>query len=156
MCRDQTQMVVQQFLIFIEDQNFEGHREILTKDCAFPYPHAAEDAPKEIFGREQIIEQTRVGGWKTRREMKVLDVGYAAVEDPEWAPIQWRNKSTTDDGKPYEQTFVNAIRLVDGKIKEFIEYYAPVVELAAGNPCVRTTDFKSPSDKATSQQGRYS
>ena len=57
---------------------------------------------------------------------------------PEWALIQWSNTSTTDDARPYDQQYVNVIRVVDGKIKEFNEYYNPLRELAAGNPRART------------------
>lgn len=70
--------------------------------------------------------------------MKVVDFRYAALADPEWALIQWSNTSTTDDGKPYDQTYVNVIRVVGGKMKEFIEYYNPLLELSAGNPRART------------------
>ncbi|MFQ6550360.1 nuclear transport factor 2 family protein [Aestuariibius sp. 2305UL40-4] len=154
MCRDRTRTVIEQFLKFTEDQNFDGHREILAEDCVFTYPYAAENAPSEIAGREKIVEQALIGGWQTRQSMKVLEMNYAALEDPEWALIQWRNTSVTNDDRPYDQTFVNVIRVVDGKIIEFIEYYDPLVELAAGNPRARTTGSEQPREGVTSSQGQ--
>ena len=133
-----TRNVVELFLKYTEDRNFDGHREILAEDCVFTYPYAAEGAPDRIEGRDEIIERALIGGWKTRRHMKVVDFKYDALADPEWALIQWSNTSTTEDGKPYDQTYVNVIRVVGGQMKEFIEYYNPLRELSDGNPRART------------------
>ncbi|RMB02003.1 nuclear transport factor 2 family protein [Eilatimonas milleporae] len=133
-----TRSVVEQFLKYTEEQDFDGHRAILAEDCVFIYPYAAEGAPERIEGRDAIIERALIGGWKTRKSMKVVGFKYDALADPEWALIQWSNTSTTDEGKPYDQQYVNVIRVVDGKMKEFIEYYNPLRELAAGNPRART------------------
>jgi ketosteroid isomerase-like protein len=134
----QTQDVIHKFIEYTEKNNFDGHSAIIADDCVFIYPYAADGAPERIEGRDQIIERALVGGWKTRRHMEAFDVEYSPLLDPEWALIQWRNESTTDDGKPYNQRYVNVVRVVDGKMKEFREYYNPVVELDAGNPRART------------------
>ena len=133
-----TRKVVELFLKYTEDQNFDGHRETLSEDCVFTYPYAAEGAPERIEGRDQIIQRALIGRWKTCKHMKVVDFRYDALADPESALVQWSNTSTTDDGQPYDRHYVNVVRVVDGKMKEFSEYYNPLRELAAGNPRART------------------
>lgn len=136
--KSSTRDVVELFLRYTENRDFDGHRKILAEDCVFVYPYAVEGAPDRIEGRASIIDRALIGGWKTRKTMKVVNFKYDALADPEWALIQWSNTSTTHDGKPYDQQYVNVIRVVDGKMKEFIEYYNPLRELAAGNPRART------------------
>ena len=59
--------IIERFLKYTEDRDFDGHREILAEDCVFIYPYAAEGAPERIEGRDTIIERTLVGGWKLPR-----------------------------------------------------------------------------------------
>lgn len=134
----QTLDVIEKFLSYTEQKDFDGHRQVLAENCVFAYPYATGGAPNRIEGREQIIERALIGGWKTRRDMKVFDVKYSPMLDPEWAVIEWRNESTTDAGKPYNQRFVNIIQVVDGEMTAFREYYNPIIELDAGNPRART------------------
>ncbi|WP_227269542.1 nuclear transport factor 2 family protein [Roseobacter weihaiensis] len=93
-----TKTVIERFLKFTETRNSDGHREILAEDCVFTSPYAAEDAPTRIEGRDAIIERALIGGWKTRKNMKIIDFRYDVLADPQWALIQWSNTSTTDDG----------------------------------------------------------
>lgn len=57
-----TRNVIELFLKYTEDRNFDGHREILAEDCVFTYPYAAEGAPERIEGSDEIIERALVGG----------------------------------------------------------------------------------------------
>lgn len=130
---------INDFLTTLGSGNVAATATLVAENAVFEYPYATEGAPERIEDREEIVRRALEGGLKTRRNLRFLDAQISPMLDPEWVVIEFRNESVTaDTNQPYNQHFLNLIRVIDGQIIYFKEFYNPIIELAAGNPRAKT------------------
>ncbi|MCG8348594.1 MAG: nuclear transport factor 2 family protein [Chloroflexales bacterium] len=132
---EQTKKVINAFLETLGRGDYESTGQLVAEDCVFEYPYAVDGAPKRLEGRANIVEHALLGGLKSRRDLKFFDLNIIPALDPKWVTIEFRNESiSTVNNQAYNQQFINIIRVQNGQITVFREYYHPDVERAGGNP----------------------
>ena len=96
-------------------------------DIVLEFPYAPAGRPTRVEGKAAVGEYLRaVPGQIDFEEVTRLDVHQTV--DPDTAVIEWaargRIKAT---GAPYEMTYVVVLTLADGLMKEYRDYWNPLV-----------------------------
>jgi ketosteroid isomerase-like protein len=118
-------IVVDQFFVALETQQFELLKEIFAEDGRQLNPYAPEGFPKSFDGAEGIYKQYS-GLTANFGQMKFPRTIYA-TDDPDFIFVQYRGEIAIKAGGKYENDYLGTFKLKDGKIIEYTEYFNQVV-----------------------------
>lgn len=113
----------------------DSFADMCAENVEFEAPYAPGGANK-IVGREKVAEYMPVVPQHYDIEELVETAQYRAT-DPEVVILEFvtKNGKGVKTGLPYDQRYINVIRVRDGKIIEYRDYWDPIVVLtAAGGP----------------------
>jgi ketosteroid isomerase-like protein len=101
-------------------------------DPTLEFPYAPDGLPRVVRGRDEVA-----GFWRsTRRMFRELiphDVSVHPMREPGLAMATWRSTGTTGgrEARPYRNSYVSMIRVSDGLIDRYCEYYDPLAGMRA-------------------------
>lgn len=103
--------------------------DLFTDDVIFEFPYAPEGLPRKLVGRTALAGHlARLGPLLEFDEMTLGDVypsGQTVVFE-----FSCRGRGTTT-GAAYNQNYVSVIRLREGRIAHYRDYWNPLVVLSA-------------------------
>lgn len=109
----------------------DSFSDMCAEDVAFEAPYAPGGA-KRIFGREEVANYMPVVPAFFSIDELVETAQYRST-DPEVVILEFyaRNGIGVKTGLPYDQKYINVIRVRDGKIVEYRDYWNPTTVLDA-------------------------
>ena len=123
--------VMQRYRTLLFAQRFDEWIELWADDGICEFPFAAEDGPKRLEGKAEIL------GYMTRFPSKFSIEGVDRLQihqclDPNTviAELAIRGRAS-GTGKPYNQQYVVVAQLRDGKLAHYREYWNPLVSAEA-------------------------
>jgi ketosteroid isomerase-like protein len=100
-------------------------------DGVWEMPFAPDPLPKVIEG-QKVIGHFADWLFAIAPDLRVVELSIEETKDPALVLMEVRLTSTlADSGRPYANTYCSLMRIVDGKIKLFREYFDPTVVLDA-------------------------
>lgn len=109
----------------------DSFADMCAEDVVFEAPYAPGGANK-IHGRETVAKYMPVVPEYFHIEELVETAQYRST-DPELVVVEFyaKNAHGVKTGLPYDQRYINVIRIRDGKIVEYRDYWNPLVVLSA-------------------------
>jgi uncharacterized protein len=122
---------VEAYFIALETGNFEVLREIFAEDAKQVMPYSFGNFPKSFDGREEIYNQYSSLP-KTFSKMSFPRTIYP-TENPNVLFVQFKGDIEIRTGGRYQNDYVGIFRFENGLIKEYTEYFNPILVSKAFN-----------------------
>lgn len=127
----ENKQVIDEFFNALETQQFEKLNDLFAEDARQLNPYVPKGFPTSIDGVEAIYKQYSglpeiFGQMKFPREIY-------ATEDPKLFVVKFTGAIEIKAGGTYENDYVGLFKVENGKIKEYIEYFNPIVMAKAFN-----------------------
>ena len=117
--------VVQGFFNALEERNLDNVVNSFTANGAQIMPYAPDMFPSELNGQDAIRKQyTGVMEYDQSYDVEFLPTG-----DDNTVLANYNGKITTNEGKPYNNSYVGVFKIKNGKIHQFHEMFSPKVLL---------------------------
>jgi uncharacterized protein len=128
---EKNRKTVDAFFVALETANFEKLKEIFAEDAKQLNPYTLEGFPKSFDGREGIYKQysslpAMFGSMKFPRTIH-------ATENPNVFFVQFKGEIEVKAGGRYENDYIGIFKLENGLIKEYSEYFNPLLVAKAFN-----------------------
>lgn len=105
--------------------------ELWQPDGVFEQPFATEGFPARLEGREAILNHV-TGMDRIFQDFRFFDIEVHATADPDLHVLTLRSDSTIiPTGRRYANEYVVFLRLRDGLISHYREYFNPLIVLDA-------------------------
>jgi hypothetical protein len=109
-------------------RDFDGLRALLAPDVKLDWPFHQSGAPVLIEGADAFIEAVRIVKVFQDLEIKLIEVN--ALEGT--SILEARSRGTYADGRPsYANHYVFILKVIDGKVALWREFYNPLAVLQA-------------------------
>jgi ketosteroid isomerase-like protein len=128
--------VVEAYFTALETGRFEVLQEIFAEDARQIMPYAFGDFPKSFDGREGIYQQYSTLPNLFSR-MSFPRTIYA-TENPDVLFVQFRGDIEIRDGGRYQNDYIGIFQFENGLIKEYTEYFNPILVSQAFNVPIPT------------------
>ncbi|WP_299529147.1 nuclear transport factor 2 family protein [Ulvibacterium sp.] len=116
---------IQNFFEALEARKLENVLSSFTTDAKQIMPLAPGNFPKQLEGTNAIKNQyTGVMGYQQSYE-----TAYFTTQNPDVYIAKYQGTITTNEGKPYNNSYIGIFTLKDHKIENFVEYFNPNVLL---------------------------
>lgn len=119
----ETAALVEKWLGRLGKSNMDGVMELWHSEGALEFSFDPNTPEKRITGSADIsayFHQT--GGYKKPRGFTIKAIYPCA--DPEWATVEFKGELTrTDTGQDYSNAYIAVVRVIDGKMKLFREFF---------------------------------
>ena len=117
--------VIQDFFNALEHRNLQDVLKVFSPKAEQEMPFAPDHFPKTLTGINAIQQQyTGVMNYTQR-----YHVDYLGTQDPNVVLAKYEGTITTEEGKPYNNSYIGLFRLKDGKISNFLELFNPNILL---------------------------
>ncbi|WP_422083773.1 nuclear transport factor 2 family protein [Ulvibacterium sp.] len=116
---------IQNFFEALEARKLENVLSSFMTDATQIMPFAPGNFPKQLKGMAAIKNQyTGVMGYEQSYEIE-----YFTTQNPDVYIAKYQGTITTNEGKPYNNSYIGIFTLKDDKIENFVEYFNPNVLL---------------------------
>jgi uncharacterized protein len=122
---------VEAYFIALETGKFEALREIFAEDARQIMPYSFGDFPRSFDGREGIYNQYRSLP-EMFSKMSFPRTIYP-TENPNVLFVQFKGDIEIRNGGRYQNDYVGIFRFENGLIKEYTEYFNPILVSKAFN-----------------------
>jgi ketosteroid isomerase-like protein len=129
---DERIRLMQALLGALERLAFDEIGEMIAEDAIFDFPFRA--GAQSTQGRRAIVDDLRVGMGGFLKEMKFEVEALHPCEDPELLAAEYRSRGVTVDGHPYANRYGAFLRVRDGRITLFREFFNPLATQEARQP----------------------
>lgn len=108
---------------------YERFGDLFTEDAAFEFPFAPAGTPKQLTGRAAIVDHlSRLGPLIAFGDFTLAAVYRCADTTIFEASCQGRG---VDTDRAYDQKYVAVVRVQDGQIARYADYWNPLVLIHA-------------------------
>jgi ketosteroid isomerase-like protein len=123
--------VVDNFFVALETENFGMLKEVFAPDGRQLNPYVPEGFPKSFDGAEAIYKQysTLPQNFSKMRFPRTI----YGTDDPDFFFVVFKGEIDIRAGGKYENDYLGTFRLEEGCIKEYTEYFNPIVMAKAFN-----------------------
>jgi uncharacterized protein len=122
---------VEAYFTALETGKFEVLREIFAEDARQIMPYAFGNFPNSFDGREGIYQQYRLLP-ETFSKMSFPRTIYP-TENPDVLFVQFKGDIEIRQGGRYQNDYIGIFRFENGLIKEYTEYFNPILVSQAFN-----------------------
>ena len=129
--------VARRYLEALRGLDPEGMLTEVSDDMVLEIPFAPAGLPRRLAGKTAVATFVRAALGGFFREFEVTRLDIRAEEASDRVVAEYESRGTTADGRPYANSYVNLIRVRDGKVVESREFYdalAVASALATGAP----------------------
>lgn len=117
--------IIQNFFQALEARKLENVLSSFTTNATQIMPLAPGNFPKQLTGIAAIKNQyTGIMGYE-----QSYDIEYFTTQNPDAYIARYQGTITTNEGKPYNNSYVGIFTLKDDKITNFVEYFNPNILL---------------------------
>ncbi|QCW99423.1 hypothetical protein FGM00_04610 [Aggregatimonas sangjinii] len=140
--------VIDNFFKALEERKLEDVLASFTDDAKQEMPLSPENFPKVLDGVSEIKNQyTGVMNY-----VQEYDVEYLTTQNPNVYIAKYKGTVTTNEGKPYNNSYVGIFTLKGDKISNFVEYFNPNV-LLSGWPGLQPVHYSMHDAGARTDSG---
>jgi len=126
---DERIVLLRALLGALERLDFDAVAQLLAENAVFDFPF--RKGRQAISGRTAIIDDLRVGMGGFLRSMKFEVQSLHPCEDRGLLVAEYASQGVTVDGRPYANRYAALLRVRDGKIVLFREFFDPTAAAAA-------------------------
>lgn len=123
--RPDNRQVVENFYVALETENFELLNEVFAQNGCQLNPYAPDGFPGSFDGRAAIYKQ--YSGLTTQFSSMKFPRTIYATDDPNFFFVQSTGKLVLRAGGTYENEYIGTFRLENGQVREYTEYFNPIV-----------------------------
>lgn len=123
--------VVENFFVALETENFRMLKEVFAPDGRQLNPYVPEGFPKSFDGAEAIYKQYSSLP-QNFSQMRFPRTIYG-TDDPNFFFVVFKGEIDIRAGGKYQNDYLGTFRLKEGRIKEYTEYFNPIVMAKAFN-----------------------
>lgn len=117
--------VIEAFFLALENRNLENVLATLDNDAIQEMPFAPENFPKVLEGINAFKNQYS-GVMEYEQSYKVE---YFGTNNPNDIIAKFSGRVTTNEGKPYNNSYIGVFTVKENKITKFIEHFNPKILL---------------------------
>jgi ketosteroid isomerase-like protein len=127
----QNKKVVDNFFVALETENFGMLKEVFAPDGRQLNPYVPEGFPKSFEGADAIYKQysSLPQNFSKMRFPRTI----YGTDDPNFLFVVFKGEIDIRAGGKYENDYLGTFRLEEGRIKEYTEYFNPIVMAKAFN-----------------------
>lgn len=119
------------FLDLILKEDIPQWMELWTEDAVFEYPFAPAGYPPALRGKDALFAHFR-NFPQTITFTEFIEVEMHQTLDPNTLIVEFAGRGRmAASGKAYEQRYISVVRMRDGKIAHYKDYWNPLVVLEA-------------------------
>lgn len=139
------QKVLEQYMNHFSSQNWPMWIELWADDGVLEFPFAPPGRRSRYVGKAAILDYMKpLGGRIEVEELEYFNLYPFRDEDSLCFEMAFKGKST-ETGKPYNQKYISIVKIVDGKVALYREYWNPLASIdAAGGREAWTSNFGLP------------
>jgi ketosteroid isomerase-like protein len=105
----------------------EEVRDEFAEDAVLALPYAHGGTPREVVGRDAIIDYIGLLGDHFRQGIFFAHTFDTMADDPNEVIARYSaNTELLSNGSPYENSYVTLIEVHDGKVVRYTEYFDPI------------------------------
>jgi ketosteroid isomerase-like protein len=120
----------ERWLQVLSGSEFDAWPELVAEDVAMRFPFAPPGIPTECRGRAVCLEIIRAFFAGIER-FAWRDVSVHAAREPDLVFVTARSEATLHNGRAYANEYCLVIRLREGRLSEYREYFNPLPAIAA-------------------------
>jgi uncharacterized protein len=124
------QSFVARWLTVLSESQFDAWPALVHEDVAMRFPFAPPGIPAHCDGRDACLEIIRAFFAGIER-FRWLDVSVYPSQDPDLLFATARSEATLRNGRHYTNEYCLMLRLRDGRLSEYREYFNPLPAIAA-------------------------
>lgn len=123
--RDANRQAVETFFAGLEAMDVPRAVGAFAEDGVQLMPYSPEGFPSRLDGRAAILRQ--YGGLPENYSSMRFPREILATEDPERFVVRYTGEIALKAGGRYDNTYVGLFTVRDGQIREFVEFFDPII-----------------------------
>lgn len=128
--REQATKLMRDWLAGFINKDVEGVIGLFADDAVIEFPFAPDGFPSRLEGKEAVTNYIKDHPFFEFRAFPDLQI--QPMLDPDSVLAEYRSDADiTLTGQPYDQTYISFLKMKDGKIVFYREYWNPTVMIEA-------------------------